>query len=109
VPSQPLCWLLGTFIRKIHSFLRTDVPSSQHSDHTKEYTSRFRKGQSPPLYQVSLLNESSRFRSWAGYTRSTEEWPECFKQQAVIPEEMSSAYHGVFELPARKFRPLVFQ
>ena len=26
-----LCWLLGTSVRKIHSFLRTDVPGCQHS------------------------------------------------------------------------------
>jgi hypothetical protein len=26
-----LCWLLGTSVRKIHCFLRTDVPSSQHN------------------------------------------------------------------------------
>ncbi len=25
-----LCWLLGTSVRKIHAFLRTDVPRSQH-------------------------------------------------------------------------------
>src|SRR5207248_3414480 len=25
-----VCWLLGTSVRKIYSFLRTDVPSSQH-------------------------------------------------------------------------------
>ncbi len=29
--SFPLCWLLGTSVRKIHAFLRTDVPSCQHS------------------------------------------------------------------------------
>ena len=27
---QPLCWLLGTSVRKTRRFLRTDVPSSQH-------------------------------------------------------------------------------
>ncbi|OLE50963.1 MAG: hypothetical protein AUG51_25365 [Acidobacteria bacterium 13_1_20CM_3_53_8] len=26
-----LYWLRGTFVRKIHAFLRTDVPRSQHS------------------------------------------------------------------------------
>jgi hypothetical protein len=26
-----VCWLLGTSVRKTNRFLRTDVPSSQHS------------------------------------------------------------------------------
>ncbi|TMC26818.1 MAG: LysM peptidoglycan-binding domain-containing protein [Chloroflexi bacterium] len=33
-PICSLCWLLGTSVRKIHSFLRTDVPSSQHRPRT---------------------------------------------------------------------------
>jgi pimeloyl-ACP methyl ester carboxylesterase len=28
-----LCWLLGTSVRKTRHFLRTDVPSSQHTHH----------------------------------------------------------------------------
>ncbi len=28
-----LCWLLGTSVRKTRRFLRTDMPSSQHSSH----------------------------------------------------------------------------
>jgi hypothetical protein len=27
-----VCWLLGTSVRKFHSFLRTDVPNSQHTE-----------------------------------------------------------------------------
>ena len=30
VVGYDLCWLLGTSVRKIHAFLRTDVPRSQH-------------------------------------------------------------------------------
>ena len=29
-PEYPLCWLLGTSVRKTRRFLGTDVPSSQH-------------------------------------------------------------------------------
>ena len=29
--GKGLCWLLGTSVRKIYSFLRTDVPRSQHN------------------------------------------------------------------------------
>ena len=32
-------------------------------DHIKASSSRFRKGKSPPLHQISLVIESSRFRS----------------------------------------------
>jgi hypothetical protein len=39
--------------------------------------------------KLSLMNESSQYRSWAGYTTSTEEWPERFKRSAAIPEEIT--------------------
>jgi len=32
-----LCWLLGTSVRKIQAFLRTDVPRSQHSRNMNKY------------------------------------------------------------------------
>ncbi len=38
------------------------------------------KGKSPAFHQLSLMNISSQYRSWAGYTTSTEEWPEHFKR-----------------------------
>jgi hypothetical protein len=51
---------------------------SMRYDHIKAFISRFRKGQSPAFHQLSLMNESSQFRSWVGYTTSTEERPERF-------------------------------
>ena len=59
-------------------------------DHIKVFISRFPKGKSPAFPQLSLMNESSQFQSWAGYTTSTEEWLERFDSVAELPEE--SAY-----------------
>src|SRR6266567_525398 len=63
--------------------------SSQHSDRTKGSSSRFRKGKSPLCHQISGVIGLSRFRFWAGYTTSTEKWPERFKRQAVILEAIA--------------------
>ena len=69
-------------------FCLLTLSSAIGHDHTKECNSRFRKEQSPPLYQINLVIASSRHRSWVGHTTSTEEWPEYFKRQAVIPVEI---------------------
>src|SRR5260221_8950836 len=53
------------------------IPTSRIStgrDHIKASVSRFPKGKSPAFHQLSLMNESSQFQSWAGYTTSTKEW-----------------------------------
>ncbi len=52
------------------------VPMSSIStgrDHIKGSTSRFRKGNYPPFHQVNIVIGLSQFRSWVGYTTSTEE------------------------------------
>jgi hypothetical protein len=49
-------------------------------DHIKAFISRFRKGKSPAFLQLSLMTESSQYRSWEDYTTGTEEWPERFKR-----------------------------
>jgi hypothetical protein len=56
--------------------------------HIKAFISRFRKEQSPAFHQLGLMNESSQFLSWVGYTTSTEEWPERFNSEAEIPEKI---------------------
>jgi hypothetical protein len=72
----------------IGSYVPTSSISMAH-DHIKASSSRFRKGKSPPLHQISLVIESTRFRSWVGSTTNTEEWLERFKRQAVILEEIA--------------------
>jgi hypothetical protein len=47
----PLCWLLGTSVRKIRRFLRTDVPSSQHNPIVKQTP----EGQQANLVALSYL------------------------------------------------------
>jgi hypothetical protein len=47
-----------------------------------------RKRQSPAFHQLSLMNESSQFRSWVGYTMSTEERPERFNSEVEQLEEI---------------------
>jgi putative transposase len=39
----------------------------------KAFSSRFRKGKSPPCHQIIGVIVSSRFRSWVDYTTSTDE------------------------------------
>ena len=72
------CW---SSIRSscIVSYVPT-LSSSMRHDPIKAFSSRFRKGKSPAFHQLSLMNESSQFQSWMGYTTSTEEWPEHFKR-----------------------------
>jgi hypothetical protein len=41
------------------------------------------------LHQISMGIESSRFRSWVGYTTSIEEWPERSSKEAAMPKEMA--------------------
>jgi hypothetical protein len=55
----------------------------------KASVSRFPRGRSPAFHQLGLMIGSSRFRSWVGYTTSTEEWPEPFNCEAEIPEEIA--------------------
>jgi hypothetical protein len=72
----------------IHAFYSGIVLSiSIGQDHIKASASRFPRGKSPPFHQISLVIGSSRFRSWVGYTTSTEEWPEPFNSEAELPEE----------------------
>jgi XFP-like protein len=51
-PLRPdLCWLLGTSVRKISRFLRTDVPSSQHN-----------------MYSTPPVSVSAKSYIWPGVT-----------------------------------------
>ena len=59
--ARYLCWLLGTSVRKTRRFLRTDVPSSQHSEIVPVHFASYR-GHSVPCDQSrSLPHESSAF------------------------------------------------
>jgi hypothetical protein len=67
------------------------VPTSRIStghDHIKASTSRFPKEKFLPFRQVNMVIALSRFQFCAGYTTSTEEWPERFKRRAILAEEM---------------------
>ncbi len=64
------------------------TPISIGHGHIKGSTSRFPKEKFILFRQVSLVIALPRFRFWVDYTTSTEEWPECFKKQAIIPEEI---------------------
>jgi hypothetical protein len=68
------------------SYVPTLSISIEH-DHIKGSTSRFQKSLSPPYRQTNGVIESSRFRSWVGYTTSTEEEPDNFYAYTEIPEE----------------------
>jgi len=57
-------------------------------DHIKAFSSWFRKGKFLPFHQIGVVIGSSWYRFWVGYTTSTEKWPEHFKRQAVVPEEI---------------------
>jgi hypothetical protein len=58
-------------------------------DHIKASVSRFLKGKLPTFHQLSLMKESSQFRSEVGYTTSTEEWLECFNSKAEVAEKIA--------------------
>jgi hypothetical protein len=63
---------------------------------TKGSCSRFLKEKFPPFRQVSLVMALPRFRFWVDYTMTTEKWPERFKGQAEMPEEMEFRIQSCF-------------
>jgi len=82
-----LCWLRGTSVRKIHSFLRTDVPRSQHSSFRLIPTTI-------KLTEVSKLRTVLAPWSLRSRMRREKDEPKAPSRSRSETEEESARSHG---------------
>src|SRR5260221_3851926 len=92
--------------------LQSCVPTSRISmghDPIKASNSRFRKGKVAAFHHISIVLESSRFRSWVGYIAITNEWPERSIPKQKYMERMDSKYHRIFVVVESCFLPTLLE